>query len=63
MTFRTALHNHMMRQRLARRMALLKTARSKLMCAAAQTTGPRADAIADLAAYVDVVLFYLWKAK
>jgi len=60
MTFQTSLNRHMRRRRLSRRMALLTSAREKLMAAAARSTGQRADAIADLAAYADIIASYLW---
>jgi len=60
MTFQASFHRHMRRRRLSRRMALLRTARGKLMRAAAGATGQRADALADLAAYCDIVASYLW---
>lgn len=60
MTFRASLHRHMTKRRLTRRLSLLKTARQKLMAAAACTTGPRAAALADLAACADMVAACLW---
>jgi hypothetical protein len=60
MTFQASLHRHMRKRGLSRRMALLRTARQKLMAAAARSTGQRADAIADLAAYCDIIAAYLW---
>lgn len=60
MTFRTALYNHIRRRRLARRMATLKTARQKLMSAAIHADEQRATVLTNLAAYVDIVLSYLW---
>lgn len=60
MTFRSSLHRHMHRRRLSRRMALLRTAQAKLMRAASRSTGQRADVLADLAAYCDILASYLW---
>lgn len=61
MTFHARLQRRIRHYRLERRLTLLRTARQKLMRAAAeQKIGPRADAIADLAAYADIVAAYLW---
>lgn len=60
MTFQESIRRNLQRRRLEQRMALLKTARQKLMAAAVRADEQRATAITDLAAYADVVVAYLW---
>lgn len=63
MTLHTALQRKLRPLRLARRLALLTSARRKLMDAAAKENGRRSDMLCDLASYADMIAAPLWRAK